>query len=245
VAPSDRIIRTRRAVPDGRALVGGLLVGLAAIGTWWFSVGAGTPVPPDHVVALRPITPGHRIEAADLTVRAIDLPRSVDRQAFTRPDQIVGLVALAPLDAGALVQSAGLAPATGGSRSREVSFAVENEWAVGGAVRPGDRIDVFATDDRSHPATTREVLHHALVRRADATGSSSLGDHPGQTITVAVDDADRLLETVTAIRADKVTVVRATGALASEANLPGTTTTTTSTSTTTTTRPRSRKGAGG
>lgn len=226
---SERIIRPRRGLPDSRPVVGGLLVGLAAVGTWWISVGAGSPTPPSYVVATRGIDPGHRIVAADLGLSAMDLSAPARKEAFTDADGVIGMVAVGPVHPGGLLQAAGLVPSTGTRTARELSFAVEAQWAVGGVIRPGDRVDVFATDDRTGPAQTRLVLRHALVRRAVASGDTGLGGQPGQTLTVVVDDPQAIVEAVTAVRASKVTVVRATGALPSEvvATAPTSSTTTT------------------
>ncbi|HEY4378497.1 MAG TPA: hypothetical protein VGM93_15125, partial [Acidimicrobiales bacterium] len=53
-----RSIRPRRGLPGSRAVVGGLLVAVAALGTFAVTTGAGRHAVPRYIVARRPITAG-------------------------------------------------------------------------------------------------------------------------------------------------------------------------------------------
>lgn len=209
-----RSIRPRRGLPDGRAVVGGLLVAAATVGTWWVSTDAGRVEPARYLVAARPIEPGHVLSAADVRRAPMQLPPSVRAEVYTDVESIVGQVALGPIATGGLVQEGALEPVAGTERGREVSFAVGTEWAVDGALRPGDRIDVFATASTGEGAT-RRVLRSAVVRHVSTAGGG-LGEATGLTITVAVADPVALEDAVPALRTMAITVVRSTGVIEAE-----------------------------
>src|SRR5690606_26802825 len=109
--PPERLPRPRRSLPDGRAVLGGLLVACAMLGTWWVSTSAHQGAPTRYLVAARAIAPGHRFEPADVRLVAMDLAPPVRAGALTDPAALEGSVALGPLTEGALVQEAALAPA--------------------------------------------------------------------------------------------------------------------------------------
>lgn len=207
-------ISVRRGLPGSRAVVGGLLVALAAIGTWVAVSGAGRSDHDRYLVAARPIGPGQRIEADDLRWAAIALPDSLRTRAFADDGGILGSVALGPIDAGELIQAGAIAPPAGSPTAREISFSVEIDWAVAGTLRPGDRIDVFATQERTEGATSERVLSDATIRRVATSGGEGLGASRSQTITVAVEGTDLIQDLVTATRSATVTVVRVTGTAA-------------------------------
>lgn len=214
-----RLPRPRRGLPDSRAVVGGLLVASAALGTWWISAESGRTPPMSYVIATRQIDPGQRIETDDLRLAPMALPPSVAAGAFTRVSAVAGSVALGPIGEGGLVQGHVIVPSTGTHAGREISFAVETPWAVDGVLRPGDRIDVFATSASEDEHDTTEVLSGALVRHVSNTGGG-LGETTGLTITVAVSAAADLDRAVSALRAADLTVVRATGVTTIESPAP-------------------------
>ncbi|MBA3282245.1 MAG: hypothetical protein H0U29_08450, partial [Acidimicrobiia bacterium] len=210
-ASAARTIRPRPGLPGSRAVVGGLLVALAAVGTWWAASGAGRSAEERYVVASRTVGPGERIEADDVRLATLDLPDSLRPMAFLDARSVIGSVALGPLEPGELLQAGSIAPAAGSPDTREVSFAVETDWAVAGSLRAGDRIDVFATYEGTGAPTSTRVLTNATVRRVGATGDEGLGESRTQTITVAVDGPDGAKDLVTAARAATITVLRVTG----------------------------------
>lgn len=191
--------------------MGGLLVALAAVGTWVAASGAGRDPGQRYLVAAEPIGAGARIRAADLRWTSLDLPGSLHRRAFTSTRGVVGAVALGPLDPGDLLQAGGVAPAAGEAGDREVSFTVEADWAVAGTLRAGDRIDVYATAEATDGAGSSVVLADATIRRIDTSGGDGLGDERSQVITVAIGRADDAEALVTAARTTTLTVLRSTG----------------------------------
>ncbi|HEY4376975.1 MAG TPA: SAF domain-containing protein, partial [Acidimicrobiales bacterium] len=97
---APRSIRPRRGLPGTRAVVGGLLVAVAALGTFAVTTGAGRHAVPRYVVARRPIAAGQRIQAGDLASAPIDLPGASRQSAFGRIAAVAGAVALGPIQPG-------------------------------------------------------------------------------------------------------------------------------------------------
>lgn len=204
------MIRPRRGLPGSRAVVGGLLVAVAALGTWASITSAGRTNEAHYVVADRLIAPGQRIQPEDLRTVAMDLPEGVRPSAFTDPDALVESVALGPIASGELVQSGSVTSSKTAEAAAELSFSVETDWAVAGTLRVGDVIDVFTTDDRAATAVTTLVLDDVVIRRISEPGDDGLGSDRNQTITVGVASPDAVEAAVTATRTATVTVVRVT-----------------------------------
>ena len=107
-APPRRIER-RVPLPGGRAVVGGLLVTLAAVGVFVSWAAAGEDVTRPVVVAAADIRPGEVIGADDVEVRSLELPAALADGAYADPQPLVGAVAVAPLAEGELVQRSAVA----------------------------------------------------------------------------------------------------------------------------------------
>ena len=217
-------------------MVGGLLVAVAGIGTWWAATGGGTGSAKTYVVARHLIAPGQLIAANDLQLAPGDLPPSVRAESFTDVRELVGSVALGPIGRGELVQSAVAGdPAGLGTSSTELSFSVDAEWAVAGSLRPGDQVDVFATSDNGASSETERVLADTTIRRVASTGGDGLGERRGQVLTIGIDNPDRVDDVVDATRSAVITVVRVTGS--TSIRQPREPATATPSNTTTITRP--------
>lgn len=208
-AGGHRTLRATRALPGSRAVVGGLLVAVAALGTWYVAAGADRETDTHYLVAARALGPGERIAPADLTSVAADLPEELAGAAFTHPDEIADHVALGPIASGELIQ-AGSVTEVQPSELAELSFSVEAERAVGGDLRVGDLIDLFDTDERAGSEGTRRVLAEATI--LDITRpDDGLGRNRMVTITVGVEDPELLPDAVRATRTGTISVVRVTG----------------------------------
>lgn len=201
-----RIVR-RQPLPGGRAIVGGLLLAVAALGTFLtWQEASGTP-DRSYAVAVHPIPPGGRVDADDVRLEPIDLPSDVAAAAFTSLGSVVGRIALGPIGEGELIQAAQVSSAGSADPSVEVSFAIDRDRAVDGLLRPGDRVDVFATyDDHTTP-----VAEGVQVVSISAGDGSSFGTGSQLTVTVALTDPERRVDLIHAIRAGEVTLARSTG----------------------------------
>lgn len=122
--------------------------------------------------------------------------------------QVDGWVATGLVPAGELVQRSDLLPVAARAGQRAMSLPLEPAHAAGGALTPGDRVDVVEV----HGATARYVVTGAEVLAVTDTGAATgLAGAGAFSVTLAVDDR-AALRLALAIRADAVEVVRATGA---------------------------------
>lgn len=205
---AGRHVPGRSIVPSGRAVVGGLLVAVAAVGTfaaWQQASGAPNTA---YVVAREPLEPGQRLAADDVELQRIQLPDSVAGAAFSDEANVLGRVTLGPVGAGELLQATQLSEPPNAISHVELSFTLPRDRAVDGRLRSGDRIDVFVTRDEG----TSAVLEHIqVVDVREATGPSLVAN-ADVTVTVSLEDATRRLDLIDAVRTGDVTLVRTTNA---------------------------------
>lgn len=201
-----RRLIARPALPSARAVVGGLLLAVAAVVTFTTWQGAAATPDTSYAVASRALHPGERLGATDVRLVPVELASRLTGQAFTRPDDVVGRIALGPIGEDELIQQGQLSEAASAVPLVEVSFALPRDRALDGQLRSGDRIDVFATyDDR-----TEEVVRGAQVVGLGGGEGPSLAPTDQVTVTVALEDVGRRAELVHAVRAGEVTLVRST-----------------------------------
>src|SRR5262245_37850210 len=106
--PPPRVVARPPGLPGARALLGGVLITVAAVATfasWQHTSGA-----PRHAyaVATTGLDPGDPVTAEAVRFVAIDLPSGVARAAFAHPADLEGRVTLAPIAAGELLQRGSL-----------------------------------------------------------------------------------------------------------------------------------------
>lgn len=204
-----RPVTRRRALPGGRAVLGGFLVALSATGmfaTW--SAASGGPTT-SYVVVTADLAPGERIDRADLALVALDLPAAQRRLAFTDPDVLVGATALAPLVDGQLVQSSAVAKPVGAPERAQISLRVEPGAAVGGDLRPGDVVDVIATYTTGGEPVTTTISRGALVVKL-LSDDRRVGAGGAVVVVLAVRPSE-LEPLAAAAAAGHVTIARVTG----------------------------------
>lgn len=205
--PAGRRVRRPRALPGTRAVVGGLLVAVAAVGVFVASHRAGADHDRAYVVARHDVQAGQRLNSADFVTRPATLPDVVARRSFTGVAQLRGAVALSHIDAGELVQRGQVADGSRQPGHNQVSFAVDASRAAGGDLQPGDRIALLVTPDGN---TRPQIVATGLeVVRIDR--SSSAVERAGQLTILVSADGDQTLGVARALNPDQVTVVRTTG----------------------------------
>jgi hypothetical protein len=209
-------VARHRPRPNGRAVVGGLLVCTAAIGVVAVTTAddgeRGEPV----VVLREAVDTGDVVAPGDVVVERATLPASVRDQVFGAPDEVVGRVAIAPLAAGDVARRSALddvdAPAADAERRRrELSFAVERDHAMNGELRRGETVDVVATYGTGESAVTSVVAADAIVRSVDEGGADTLGSSGSLVVTLALVDRAEVLAVAHAADAAVVRLVQATG----------------------------------
>lgn len=210
MAPGEEAhqIRPRRGLPGGRAVVGGFLVAVAAVGTFAAVSGAGRDTGTLVVAASRDIAPGTVLEESDLDLLSLDLPDDLAGQVFTSPSQVVGAVATGALAAGELVQAGALADATAAVPT--FSLAVPSAAANGGQLRRGDTVQVFATYGADATAITRLLAGAAEVVGVDE-GDAELGVTGQVHVLLAIRSAEERSKVINAVTSGAITLVRTTG----------------------------------
>ena len=197
------VVGSRGRRPSGRAVVGGLLVAIAAVGAFVVA----TPQPHAairYVVAAHSVEPGTRLTTADLTTVPVDLPAEQAALAFTEPSTLVGATSLGPLASGQLVQAPALARAP--LSPFEVSLSIDADRALDGRLVSGEHVAVLATYGSGPDAVTLTVASTALVERLSRPTGLAVGTKDVVTLGLEAEaDVDAVVH---AARAGELTLVR-------------------------------------
>lgn len=208
-APAPRRVERRIGLPSGRAVVGGLLMALAAIGTFLAYADATADDRIDVLVARRALSPGETIRPSDVELVPVDLPGGV-RGLFGAVDAAVGRQVVSPVAAGEFLLASATVEPSGGAEVLEVAVSLPASRAVG-RLQPGERVDVFSTWSGE---VTELVAVDARVLEVSGSTSSGLGGSDAVVVRLAVSDFDQVEALVHAQAAGDLTMVRA--ALGSE-----------------------------
>lgn len=213
-APSDngssvRRITPRRGLPGGRAVVGGLLVAVAAVGIFVAVSGAGQGPGASYVVAARDIEPGATLNPSDLQLSAIDLPTGQRTRVFTEIGEVTGAIAVGPLSAGELVQAGGLAEGSDAAVPT-LSLSLPEANANAGDLQRGDTVEVFATYGSDTAGTTVRLTPEATVVSV-STGDDTVATGGSVLLRLAVPSADERTAILNAATTGEVSLVRTTG----------------------------------
>lgn len=210
-----RPLKRRSALPTGRAVVGGFLVALAALGIFAAYSSATTGPTTTYVVARRDLPIGTRLTADDLTSLPMELPDVVARDAaFATEGPLVGATTVGPVRRGELVQAGDVVEKRSGPGELEVSFELETARALAGTLRPGERVDVLATFGAGGDTYTVTVVRQALVLETGRDGGGLAGSDT-DVISLSVPTSDEAMALTHAVNAGKVTLVRSTGSTVS------------------------------
>jgi hypothetical protein len=212
--PPQPSLRHRTPLPNGRAVAGGLLVAVSALGVAAAHLASAPDPRRTYVVAAEPIVPGTVVDAAQLTTTRLDLTGAVDQRSFQDPAAIEGAVALDPIAPGELVQAGDLlveGSEPGGEPRPEISVALARDRAVDGRLVAGDVVDLLATYGTGDSGSTQRIAHRSAVRAVTTDGDGGFAGGALVTITVALADDTELLAATHAARQDALTLVRSTG----------------------------------
>jgi Flp pilus assembly protein CpaB len=202
---SPRVVARVPGVPGSRAVVGGLLIALAGVGTFVSWQRASGSPDQSYAVAARTLQPGDPITADAIRFERIDLPASVADAGFRTPADLEGRVLVAPVGEGELLQHGALSDQGQADPAAEVSVALARELAVDGRLRTGDTVDVYATHDDGTSVVAEGVR---VISVTEAGGS--FGDGSELTVTLALTDTSRRIPVIHAARDGQVTLVRTT-----------------------------------
>ncbi|HET6795457.1 MAG TPA: SAF domain-containing protein, partial [Acidimicrobiales bacterium] len=206
VVPIPAVGRSRPAL-NSRAVLGGLLVAAAAVGTFAAWSGAGRHDLTRYVVAAHDLVAGERLSPADLATEPMELAGALATQrAYTDPGVLVGSVVVSPVARGELVQASSVLRGSAGRYARELSFAVDPSRAVDGSLQPGQSVEVLATYGTGSEAYTVVVVPLAHLVAIDSS-TDSLGGRNGLTVTVGLDTGEDALALSNAVNAAQIEVV--------------------------------------
>jgi hypothetical protein len=197
-------ISRHRGLPGGRAVLGGVLMAVAAVGVFVAYDRAGREPSDSIVVAARPIRAGEVLETSDLRLDDGELPDGA--LGFASVDSLVGHVALGPIGDGEVVQRSSVTDDADAGDVHEVAITLPRSQIAVGRLKQGERVDVFVTYDE----VTRSVVRGAAVVQIGAEGEGSLTGDREITLVVAVPSGDAVAALVHALRTGDVTVVRST-----------------------------------
>lgn len=211
-AQQPRTVHRRRSLPSGRAVAGGFLIAVSALGLFTAYSQAVAGPRTLFVVARHDVPIGTRLTSADLTRLAMELPDAVAAGVFRDPAALTGATTVSPIRTGELIQAGDVLRKPSSAGELEVSFAIDSARAVAGTLQPGERIDVLATfGGAGGDSYTSVVVSQARVLdvRADR---APLAGQATAVLRVAVANSDEALALTHAVNAGDVTVVRTTGA---------------------------------
>ena len=202
---TPRRVERRLGLPSGRAVVGGLLMALAAVGTFLAYADATADDTIDVLVATRDLAPGRTIRAGDVALVPVELPGEV-RGLFGAVDAAVGRQLASPVEAGEFLLASATVVPLDGAESLEVAVSLPAGRAVG-RLRSGERVDVFSTWDGD---VTQLIAVDARVLEVSGSSDEGLGGSDTVTVRLAVADFSQIEALVHAQAAGDITMVRAT-----------------------------------
>jgi Flp pilus assembly protein CpaB len=160
--------------------------------------------------ARRDLAEGAVLRTGDLVAVAVALPQEQLGSYLGASTQLSGTALVRPLRKGELIPAGWVAEEGAGS-SRSIAVPITADHAVGGELRPGDRVDVFATlrGVRGGARTTLLVSAAEVEGLLRSEGMVMENDSfAGITLSVSPDDAAKI---AFAIRTSDIDLVRVEG----------------------------------
>lgn len=195
---------------NARTVLGALLFLVALVGTQRV-ISANQQVTSVWSAA-RDIPAGTVLGASDLISTEVNLPTDALRLYALASTPTGSAVVIESLNAGELVPIASLAASGSEVEGRLITIPIGVDHAVGGELRPGDRVDVFASFDAGSPrAVTRLLVADVEVVEPVRAGGlvSGGGSLIGLTLRVPTSE---VASVAFAIRNAEIDIVRIAGA---------------------------------
>ncbi len=206
------VIRSRKRLPSGRAVLGGLLVSLAVVAVLVASQMGEDATFQDVVVASQELAPGTVIEPGHVQQVRMRLSESADF-VVSQPESIIGSVVLGPVGENEFLQVSNIAAGTPDalpSGLAEVSIEIEPGRAPA-RIASGELVSVLATFSDGDESRTVLVADRVVVLSYDnGTGDDFSG---GETVLrLGVSTGEAASAIVTAAITGDVSIVGVTGA---------------------------------
>ena len=203
------ILKSRRALPSGRAVLGALLVTLAALGVLLASRLGDDATFQDVVVARQDLAPGAVIEADDVATIRIRLDEDAD-WVINDPAEVVGNLVVGPVAQLEFLQRSNVVeslPDSIPSGLAVVSVDLDPDHAPP-SLAPGELISIYETGTDGE--TTRLIADRVLVVSYDTGGETSSSS---AVLRLAIADGDVAAKLVRAAAlADDIAVIGVNGA---------------------------------
>jgi Flp pilus assembly protein CpaB len=199
----------RPAWLNARTVLGLLLFGLAFFGGEELLGDARATVA--VWISARDLAQDTRIESGDVQLAQVRMSSGLLARYATSADDIQGSVITRSVGAGELISLNSLASASSLTEGRSITIPVSPEHAAGGDLRPGDRIDVFATFDAGDIRSRTALLARAVgVQDIMRAAGLALEEKSliGVTVAATPEEAARI---AFAVRNADIDVVRITG----------------------------------
>ena len=204
-------------IPRHRAVIGGLLIAMAAALAFVAASGGGGVPGRTVIVASRAIAPGTRVAPSDLELRSGPISADLAANGFTDLDELLAATTVAPVGAGEIIQHSAVRTDGGGGSGVGLSFPIDREHALDGDLRPGDTVDVLATFGSGLDAETAVLARSVRLAGITTTDATSVTGAGRLVITATFTDTDQLLDVAHAAQSAALTLVRTTGAVPGQA----------------------------
>jgi hypothetical protein len=199
--------RRLAVLPTGRAVVGGLLVAVAALGLFTAWRQATQQHTTRYLVAAQDLPAGTVISAGSLATVEAKVDGTPARRLFADPDHLIGMVTTQSLQSGELLSASMVQPATAVGPVYEIAVSLSTDAALAGQVRVGERVSVMASDDHCSSV----LATNAAVQRIEDQGDSlSAGKY---IVNLRLANADELLALAQASKAGTVRLARSDGSI--------------------------------
>ena len=197
-------------VPSTRAALGALLCLLAGLLTYLAIDRSNRPPTTHFAVAHRDLAPGEVLSESDVESVTMDLPSGLRSRAVEGDlGALKGVTVLGPVAAGELLQRGMLVRRA--TSASTFSFPIQAEFALGGRLRSGSRVDLYGTEGDK----TTLVAGNALVVRTDGTAAV----RGSIVVTIALDGGIDQRSVVAAASQNKLAIVEV-GAEQANSSIP-------------------------
>jgi hypothetical protein len=198
----------RRALPTGRAVVGGFLVALAAVVVFAAALSGTNRHERTYVVADQPLAAGTVITLGDLGTARMQLPSTSSALAFTQSGLLVGRALAIAVQPGELMQTSMLTPESPQSSLRPVTASVDPDSLA--TLTAGQKVDVLTTIGTGASTQVSVVMRGAVLVDIGRASSGVLsGPSSSVVVTLGVSSLAEVEAIVQAQSAGTVSLVAA------------------------------------
>ena len=190
---------------NGRTLLGAALLTASLLGG--HRVMAQADVTTGVWASTKDLPAGARLTADALEVSQVRLPAEIVDHYISASDPVEGAVLTRPIRRGELVAEGWLSTGDAASAGRSITIPVSPEHALGGNLRPGDRVDVYGTF-HSGDIRARTVLLIRDIEVLDVvtTGGLVMDERSVVGVTVAL-TPEEAARTAFAIRTAEIDLI--------------------------------------